>query len=939
MNRKTLSLVIFTAVFQAATLSHSYSSTGAASITSTNIILSQNLTGMSDWTSGQPFLDVIKYMRTWQTANAVNMGNNAWGTGLAQYLTLDANGWPTQIPCQIPNIYNGEPDSNNTGSYLSAQQIVHSLVNVELPGSYRLRFLGTGTFTLGGQGNPYQWSQTFGPADIAALPVDAGGKHYFDTPYVYTPPDGNGNPVGSLYLEIDYSTGTNYLRNFELVTPGYATNDIVHNPFNPQFLATLQGFNTLRMMDWGAINNSPVVSWTNRTLPNTYTQSQLTGVALEYMIIICNQLGENLWLNIPHQADSNYIQNAALLILNGAKADGTPYNPCSDNPSLRSWPPLSANLKVYLEYSNETWNSMFQQASYVVTQGCALRDQQGYPFNSDNYTAGEQFAAYQSANIWQSFYQVWGTNAPRRLIRVMAGLMDPYMSGIRLGAFQIPGLITVKQVPDALAIAPYFGSPVADNLVNSGALATATTAQILQAASDDMTNSVLPTVASVKAVADQYGVKLNCYEAGQSLLAGWANIGNTNLTAQLIAANRDPGMSSLYAVYMAGLSSAGVVEMANFSHMSEPSQYGSWGSIEYLTQPLSTAYKYQSLLSWMSNNPVTSATLPPTIQITAPASVIDTYGIGSAAVSLSASNSVDYFGTITSCTWTIGTNTYTGTTITPQLPVGVNSIIVTATNTHGITSSKTIQVVVRPQGSDTILVQSSFMGTAPGQNIPWTNTSTLSLGILFGGWTYLPPTFVNNVGNLGIGSGTSDNNVFGVYLEGYGGLPEHRSTLTDAVNYNEYISCTITPNPGQTLDLRGASVQWTIHSNNSNAAQQCTLMTSLSGFSVGSQVYQSALFNLNGTDKSDTFSTFLPFSAAYQNVTNPVEIRIYLSGNCFSDKPTQLSAFKLTGAIKSLQNDNQINNLSSPNFQGRNPSSNGWIWDDNSYGTNYPEDY
>jgi len=936
MNRKSLYLFIIAAVFHAATMNNSYSGTGTSPITPPNIILSQNLTGMSDWTSGQPFLDVLKYMRTWQTANAVNMGNNAWATDLGQYLTLDANGWPTQVPCQIPNIYNGEPDPNNSGSYLSAQQIVHSLVNVEIPGNYRLRFLGTGTFTLGGQGNPYQWSQTFSPSNIAALPVDASGKHYFDTPYVYTPPDANGNPVGSLYLEIDYSTGTNYLRNFELVTPGYATNDIAHNPFNPQFLATLQGYNTLRMMDWGAINNSPLISWTNRTLPNTYTQSQLTGVALEYMIMICNQLGENLWLNIPHQADPNYIQNAALLILNGAKADGTPFNPRADNPSLLLWPPLNANLKVYLEYSNETWNSMFQQSSYVVTQGCALRDQQGYPFNSDNYTAGEQFAAYQSANIWQSFYQVWGTNAPRRLIRVLAGLMDPYMSSIRLGAFQIPGLISVNQLPDVLAIAPYFGSPVADNLINSGALSTTTTAQILQAAAYDMTNSVFPTVASVKAVADQFGVKLNCYEAGQSLLAGWTNIGNTNLTAQLIAANRDPGMGSLYSAYMTGLSSAGVVEMANFSHLSEPSQFGSWGCIEYLTQPLSTAYKYQALLTWMSNNPIASTMLPPTIQVTVPVSIIDTYGSGSVAVRLSASNSVDYFGTITSFTWTTGTSTYTGITITPSLPVGVNSIIVTATNNHGASSSKTLQVVVRPQGSDTVLVQSSFLGTAPGEHIPWTNTSTLSPGVNFGGWTYLPATFVNNVGEIGIGSGTSDNNVFGVNLEGYGGLPEHRCTLSDAVNYNEYLSCTITPNPGQMLDLRGASVQWTIHSNNSDAAQQCTLMTSLSGFSVGSQVYQSAPFNLSGADTLNSFSTFLPFSAAYMNVTNPVEIRIYLSGNCFNDKSTQLSAFQLTGALKTLQTEEY---KSLDIFLDDDGNSNSWSWGEDSRGTNYSEDY
>jgi hypothetical protein len=865
----------------------------AQSTLSTSVtVLSQNLSGMSYYSTAQPFLDVMKYAATWITRNSVSQGgHDAWDTGFESNIPTDNNGWPTTIPFVAPNVTNGQIDPNNPGDFLSSNQCVHTLVRVLIPGSYRVRFLGTGSFQIAGPSSPSSsWTQTFTSSNIAALPVDSNGKSYFDTPNVVLGTDGNNVPTAYLYLNINQSSGTNYLHNIEIVTPSYATTNLTNNPFNPAYLNTLNGFNTLRMMDWGAINNSTFSQWSNRTLPTTYTQSQANGVSLEYMIMICNLLGENLWLNIPHMAGQNYVQNAANLILYGAKADGTSFNPTKDKRQLLIWPPLNSDLKVYLEYSNETWNSGFQQAAYVISEATNLRSL-GMPFSSDNYTAGEQFAAYQSANIWNWFYQVWRASAPQRLVRVMAGLMNPDYCAIRLATFGNTGIVTTGQKPDALAIAPYFGTSVADNIINNGQLTTATTADILNACSNDIITNVLPTVSAIESIAEQYNVWLNCYEAGQSLVGTYGNLYNTNLTSLLITANRDPGMGSLYSMYFNGLSNAGVVEINNFDDILEPTQYGSWGALEYLTQPLESAYKYQTLVSWMQNNQKNAANLPPTISVSYPSSIVLNNNNGTLPVTLSASGSVDYDDTITSTTWTILGVTHKAQTITVSLPLGVNSITVSVTNSHGATSSSTISLVVRPSGSNTVLVKSNFTGSGPGQNIPWINTSSLSKGINFSGWTY-PSATISNGSRYGIDGGTTNNNTFGVNLD----AGATRVTLAQAVQYNEYLSCTITPKKGQLLDLRGASVNWGITSADNNSANQCAIMTSLSGFTTNALLSQASLTSYGATN---SLSANLPFGTNYASVTNPVEIRIYLWNNIYGQKYSALTSFQLNGAVHS----------------------------------------
>ena len=56
-------------------------------------------------------------------------------------------------------------------------------------------------------------------------------------------------------------------------------------------------------------------------------------------------------------------------------------------------------LKIYVEYSNETWNTIFSQTTYVQDQGEVLA------LSESRWQAGQRFAALRSIQMWEIFEQ------------------------------------------------------------------------------------------------------------------------------------------------------------------------------------------------------------------------------------------------------------------------------------------------------------------------------------------------------------------------------------------------------------------------------------------------------------------------------------------------------------------------------------------------------
>ena len=170
-------------------------------------------------------------------------------------------------------------------------------------------------------------------------------------------------PSAVLVTELT-STPGNPIRNIQIVSPdrpGHNDNFVPlykaarGAPFflwDPDFLAYFQYFVTVRVMDITNINNSLLTNLASRRQPGTswgYNVPQ--GFVLEWMITLANSVnggaGADYWACIPHLATDDFITGYATLINSN----------------------LNLNLNIYVEYSNECWNTIFLQSIHCQLMG------------------------------------------------------------------------------------------------------------------------------------------------------------------------------------------------------------------------------------------------------------------------------------------------------------------------------------------------------------------------------------------------------------------------------------------------------------------------------------------------------------------------------------------------------------------------------------------
>lgn len=332
--------------------------------------------------------------------------------------------------------------------------------------------------------------------------------------------------------------------------------------FQPEFLKRWEGFKAIRFMDWMGTNNSSVETWADRPLPDQQTQEGERGVALEYMILLANRLKADPWFCMPHGASHDYVANFAAMVKD----------------RLDPW------LKVYVEYSNEVWNSSFQQAEYARRMGLGLG------LSEDPFEAGLLYYARRAKEIFQIWEDVFGGSD--RLVRVLAAQSaNPWTSE------RIVGFEDAFKSADALAIAPYFGGELGNPETVAQVLRMPLDGILAQCAVDIAANR--KTVARHAAVAASYGLDLVAYEGGQHLVGTGGAENNEALKELFIAANRDPRMKQLYLEDLAGWKKAGGRIFAAFTSMSPYVKWGSWGLIENGDQDPLLAPKYQAVLEFM----------------------------------------------------------------------------------------------------------------------------------------------------------------------------------------------------------------------------------------------------------------------------------------------------------------------------------------------------
>lgn len=375
--------------------------------------------------------------------------------------------------------------------------------------------------------------------------------------WYHTPLSDNFSGETSMVPGINWSTA------YGAGTAGLADTNI----WNATFLAELQPYSVLRFMDWANINWSELTSWAQRRLATAdnyeaYIDATTTGpnpgVAYEWQIDLANRTSSDLWICIPAKATDDFCTQLATLIKNK----------------------LQSARRVYVEYSNETWNDLFGQKQYTIDQGVAA----GLP-GSNTFYKGQSFVVKRSLQIFDLFQAVFGADAMgTRVVRVFAygGNLDTGRQALH-DVYQSPSLNATLQTIDMLALAPYIGSSL------DGSSPTIQTQ--FHAAVDTLDGNEV-----AQAVADKntFGIaQLGAYEGGQHLL----------LNSKVWTMN--PAIYDEYR-YMLDKWGSHFSLFMHYTHTgtwTDAADKSSWGALDHTGQSPAEAHKYRALIDWKLANP------------------------------------------------------------------------------------------------------------------------------------------------------------------------------------------------------------------------------------------------------------------------------------------------------------------------------------------------
>lgn len=310
--------------------------------------------------------------------------------------------------------------------------------------------------------------------------------------------------------------------------------------FRAEFLQRLGGMSVLRFMDWMDTNNSKLARWEQRPVRDRFTQVE-GGVAVELMVELSNTLGISPWFTLPHLADDEFVRAFAGEVRRTLKPD----------------------IPVYVEYSNEVWNTMFDQSTYAQEQGLRLG------LSSNSYEAGLRFYSQRTSEILSIWEDVFGGDS-RRIIGVYAAqFANPWTSETILS------WANAKDHADVLAVAPYFGG-----MIGHGEAAGAgqwTLDRLFDSMMSEIRSGNQELIATQAALADRFGVDLVAYEGGQHLVAQ----NDEALSRIFEEANRDPRMGELYGEHLNYWRRSGGGVYTFYNSMGSYSKWGSWGLAEH----------------------------------------------------------------------------------------------------------------------------------------------------------------------------------------------------------------------------------------------------------------------------------------------------------------------------------------------------------------------
>jgi len=576
-----------------------YAQSNSASPLGTNV----GVAGASS--SEQPLLNIFKFNTGWG-AN-ISGGGRAGPETIKSVFDLDADGWPksfngiganagktyTEIDTNVfVQIGTHNPDGTITGAFYRA-------------GTYICLYDGAGTLSYHGDA------------------VKVSGTPGRDVLSVQTP---SASGIQILIASTDPNHTGNYIRNIRLVYKGTAYDGeallAAGEVFNPDFLARINSFKTLRFLNWTSADSDNNGSWSARRQPTYFNWSG--SVPIEVMVALSNKIGADAWFNMPVMSNDDFVTQYATLVHSG----GT-------DTSGRFWPGLNSNLKTYVEYGNEMWQDNKSWRSNFPTLpdvGWAA-----FPCAQSNYNAVLVYSilrAVQNGRTWKS---VWGADAGR-IIRLLGGqagytARNQYIMGFTAGQYcgdpsKFAG--TAAANVDAFTISPYFGYAVPNTFTLDQFFTEVMSGGLVPSANGGypggMIKHALDAARQDYAAALSYNPNLLfvAYEGGQ----GFVDYSMKDIALQNLyqAAQHDPRMRTAYTTYLNGWKSLGGTLFTHYTIMGYDSVWGYWGALENVLNTSSP--KYDAQIDFISANPCwwngCSTTSSPPTPTTPPPPTVDT---------------------------------------------------------------------------------------------------------------------------------------------------------------------------------------------------------------------------------------------------------------------------------------------------------------------------
>jgi hypothetical protein len=525
--------------------------------------LGTNLSPVVDWSSALPFSNLFKLSRTWLTqcsqwSDPPDPGcTGQWNTEEAELLSLDEHGWVKSLPAP------GDPP-------IFTRATAYWALYPEFPsGRYVVSYEGEGSIEYG-LGASLQEELSAPGRHVIRIDPEAG----MTLSITRTDPKGTGD----------------YIRNIQVVREGLVPRARTGRLplFDPRFVDRIEPFQAVRFMDWMRTNDQPPGTWSERPRLDDARWTE-DGVPLEAMLTLSDETSADPWITVPHTADDELVRRMAETVRDG----------------------LDANLKVYVEHSNEVWNGIFSQHTDAKARARAA-----WPdAEADDFTLALNWHGRRTAEVCSIWKQVFAAEVGRVVCVLGAQSANTYVAEQALRCPLWEQAPCVDHGLDAIAIAPYFGAYLSapeavpdvqawtrlsdgglDALfqeLEQGGLVRNSPGGVLSAQAKEVT--------AHRKLADRHGLSLLAYEGGQHMASVFGSL-DRSVVDLFTAANRDPRMGRIYRRYLAMWQGRGGQLFMNFTDIQRPGRYGSWGALEHIGQASSP--KYDALLDYLGTRPL-----------------------------------------------------------------------------------------------------------------------------------------------------------------------------------------------------------------------------------------------------------------------------------------------------------------------------------------------